>query len=485
VHCPDAVYLLEYVSTFADLGLAPDLLAAIRDVGYDAPSPIQEQAIPPLLEGLDVIGQAQTGSGKTAAFGLPMLQYVDPSEDDVQGLVLTPTRELCIQVTQALRAYGKRKGVDVVAVFGGAPIRTQQAQLRAGGQIVVGTVGRVKDLISRHSLVLHACRFVVLDEADEMLDLGFLEDVEKILALTPSSRQTALFSATMPLEIRRLADQYLYDPTTIRIKTDTMTVDTVEQFALEVSARDKPEALATVLEAERPEQALVFVRTKIRCDQLYRSLRDRGMNVKALHGDMTQGSRDGVMISFKDGRLPLLIATDVASRGLDISGISHVINFDVPMSPDVYVHRVGRTGRVGRSGRAITFYEPRQQRDIEAIERHAGVKLSPWVKGAHVAPTPAKPPPRRHSKPQVSPNGEGPASKVIVSGGRAAGLEPSDIIHAITAATELDGGSVRNVRVLERFAFVEVPQREAARVIEQTGGTEVRGHVLRLELAKS
>jgi ATP-dependent RNA helicase DeaD len=473
------------VSTFAQLGLAPDLLAAISDVGYDAPSPIQEQAIPPLLQGLDVIGQAQTGSGKTAAFGLPMLQYIDPSEDDVQGLVLTPTRELCIQVTQALRAYGKRKGVDVVAVFGGAPIRTQQAQLRAGGQIVVGTVGRVKDLISRHSLVLHACRFVVLDEADEMLDLGFLEDVEKILALTPSSRQTALFSATMPSEIRRLADQYLYDPTTIKVKTATLTVDTVEQFALEVSARDKPEALATVLEAERPEQALVFVRTKIRCDQLYRSLRDRGMNVKALHGDMSQGARDGVMISFKDGRLPLLIATDVASRGLDISGISHVINYDVPTSPDVYVHRIGRTGRVGRSGRAITFYEPRQQRDIEAIERHAGVKLSPWVKGAHVAPTPAKPPPRRHSKPRVSPNGDGPASKVIVSGGRAAGLEPSDIIHAITAATELDGGSVRNVRVLERFAFVEVPQREAARVIERTGGTEVRGHVLRLELAKS
>ncbi len=192
----------------------PDILAAIRDVGYEAPSPIQEQAIPPLLEGSDVIGQAQTGSGKTAAFGLPMLQYVDPYEHEVQGLVLTPTRELCIQVTQALRAYGKRKGVDVVAVFGGAPIRSQQAQLRAGGQVVVGTVGRVKDLISRHSLVLHACRFVVLDEADEMLDLGFLEDVERILSLTPSSRQTALFSATMPPEIRRLADQYLYDPVT-------------------------------------------------------------------------------------------------------------------------------------------------------------------------------------------------------------------------------------------------------------------------------
>jgi ATP-dependent RNA helicase DeaD len=472
------------VTTFADLGLEPDLLAAVHDVGYESPSPIQEEAIPPLLEGLDVIGQAQTGSGKTAAFGLPMLQYVDRTENDVQGLVLTPTRELCIQVTQALRAYGKRKGIDVVAVFGGAPIRSQQAQLRAGGQVVVGTVGRVKDLISRRSLLLNVCRFVVLDEADEMLDLGFLEDVERILALTPSSRQTALFSATMPAEIRRLADQYLYNPVTIKVKTATLTVDTVEQFALEVAARDKNDALVKVIEAEHPDQAIVFVRTKIRCDQLYRTLRDRGFNVRALHGDMTQGARDGVMIAFKGGSLPLLVATDVAARGLDITGVSHVINFDVPTSPDVYVHRIGRTGRVGRSGRAITFYEHRQRREIEAIERNAGVKLSPWVEDAHVAPMPVTPPPRRHSKPRVSDNGGGPLSKLIVSGGRAAGLEPSDIIHAITAAAHLDGEAVRNVRVLERFTFLEVPESDADRVIERTRGTEVRGHVLALERAK-
>jgi ATP-dependent RNA helicase DeaD len=473
------------MTAFADLRLDPAILEAIHDVGYEAPSPIQEEAIPPLLEGRDVIGQAQTGSGKTAAFGLPMLQYVDPSEHEVQALVLTPTRELCIQVTQALRAYGRRKGIDVVAVFGGAPIRSQQAQLRAGGHVVVGTVGRVKDLISRHALLLHACRFVVLDEADEMLDLGFLEDVERILSLTPSSRQTALFSATMPPAIRRLAERYLFDPVIVKVATKTLTVDTVEQFALEVKPREKADRLVEVLEAERPEQALVFCRTKIRCDQLYRTLRDRGMNVKALHGDMTQGARDGVMISFKDGRLPLLVATDVASRGLDITGISHVINFDVPISPDVYVHRIGRTGRVGRSGRAITFYEPKQRREIVAIEKHAGVKLAPWVKGAHVAPTPVIPKPRRHSKPRLSPDGDGPATKLIVAGGRAAGLEPSDIIHAITAATGLDGESVRNVRVLEHFAFVEVPQQQAQRIVDSVSGTEVNGEPLRLEVARS
>jgi ATP-dependent RNA helicase DeaD len=473
------------MTAFADLRLDPAILEAIHDVGYEAPSPIQEEAIPPLLEGRDVIGQAQTGSGKTAAFGLPMLQYVDPSEHEVQALVLTPTRELCIQVTQALRAYGRRKGIDVVAVFGGAPIRSQQAQLRAGGHVVVGTVGRVKDLISRHALLLHSCRFVVLDEADEMLDLGFLEDVERILSLTPSSRQTALFSATMPLAIRRLAERYLFDPVIVKVATKTLTVDTVEQFALEVKPREKTDQLVEVLEAERPEQAIVFCRTKIRCEQLYRTLRDRGMNVKALHGDMTQGARDGVMISFKDGRLPLLVATDVASRGLDITGISHVINFDVPTSPDVYVHRIGRTGRVGRSGRAITFFEPRQRREIQAIEKHAGVKLAPWVKGAHVAATPVVPKPRRHSKPHVSPDGDGPATKLILAAGRADGLEPSDIIHAITAATGLDGEAVRNVRMLEHFSFVEVPEGQAPRIVDSVDGTEVNGRPLRLEAARS
>src|ERR687884_1862621 len=238
------------MTTFADLGLSEPLLAALRDVGYESPSPIQEQTIPLLLEGRDVIGQAQTGTGKTAAFGLPMLQSVDADDEDVQALVLTPTRELCIQVTQALRAYGARKGIQPVAVFGGAPIRTQQAQLKEGGQIVVGTVGRVLDLISRHSLMLHACRYVVLDEADEMLDLGFLEDVERILALTPGSRQTALFSATIPPEIRDLAARHLYDPVTVKVKAATLTIDTVEQFYVEVKGQAKTAALTRVLEAE-------------------------------------------------------------------------------------------------------------------------------------------------------------------------------------------------------------------------------------------
>jgi ATP-dependent RNA helicase DeaD len=470
------------VTTFADLGLSEPVLAALRDVGYEEPSPIQEQAIPELLQGHDVIGQAQTGTGKTAAFGLPMIEFVDPGDAEVQALVLTPTRELCIQVTQALRAYGARKGIQPVAVFGGAPIRTQQAQLKEGGQIVVGTVGRVLDLISRHSLVLHSCRYLVLDEADEMLDLGFLEDVERILSLTPGGRQTALFSATIPPEIRALADRHLYDPVTVKVKAATLTIDTVEQFFLETKPADKTAALVRVVEAERPTQAIVFVRTKIRCEQLYRTLRDKGMNVKALHGDMSQGARDGVMISFKGGRVPILVATDVAARGLDISSVTHVVNFDIPTSPDVYVHRIGRTGRVGRSGRAITFVEPRQRRELEAIERHASTTISPWAEGAHVGTAPVAEPPRRHRKPhdRADTNGAGYV-KLIANTGRAGGLEPGELIAAVAAGSGLDGEAIRNVRVLERFALVEVPAADAERIVEAVNGTTVHGRRLALE----
>jgi ATP-dependent RNA helicase DeaD len=472
------------VTAFADLGLSESSLQALQDVGYEQPSPIQEQAIPVLMEGRDMIGQAQTGSGKTAAFGLPMIEHVDPAEPDVQALVLTPTRELCIQVTQALRTYGSRKGVDVVAVFGGAPIRSQQAQLRDGGQIVVGTVGRVLDLIQRASLILHSCRFVVLDEADEMLDLGFLEDVERILGITPNSRQTALFSATMPPPIRALADRYLYDPVTVKVKNATLTVDSVEQFSVDVKPGDKADTLVEVLRAERPDQAIVFTRTKIRCDQLYRKLRDRGMNVRALHGDMSQGQRDGVMLAFKGGRVPILVATDVAARGLDISTVTHVINFDVPVSPDIYVHRIGRTGRVGRSGRAITFIEPRQTRELAAIERHIKTEITPWAEGAHTKPAPVEERPRRHSKPRLSRNGDEPQAKLIVDAGRAEGIEVADLVHAVTGAAGIDGEAVRDVRVLERFSFLSVPRSEAERVVDAVNGTPINGATLRVEIAR-
>jgi ATP-dependent RNA helicase DeaD len=511
------------MSTFSELGLSDVLVETLKHLGYASPTPIQEQAIPELLQGHDVIGQAQTGTGKTAAFGLPLLDYIDPEDNEVQALVLTPTRELCIQVTQALRAYGEKKGIEVVAVFGGAPIRTQQAQLKAGGQVVVGTVGRVMDLMSRHSLVLTSARFVVLDEADEMLDLGFFEDVETILSRCPSGRQTALFSATMPPEIKRLAEKGMYDPVTIKVRSATLTIDTVEQFFVETPDRGKADVLADVLKAERPEQAIIFVRTKIGVDRLARSLGDKGLRVKALHGNMSQGSRDGVMINFKDGREKLLVATDIAARGLDISGVSHVINYDMPNSPEVYVHRIGRTGRVGRSGRAITLITEKQRKDLDAVRKHANTVISPWSAngGAPRAKPAAKPEPEpdkepvaetaeaeahapeptpepqpaaepeperetrrpRHTKPRRE-SQNGARTKLIVGAGRKRGIEPADVVSAIVDNSQLDGEDVANVRVLDRFSFVEVPAGRAEEVVDKVNGKSVRGVELRLEVAR-
>ncbi|HWH43324.1 MAG TPA: DEAD/DEAH box helicase [Thermoleophilaceae bacterium] len=504
-------------SPFADLGLSAPLVEALAHLGYEQPTPIQEQTIPLLLSGSDVIGQAQTGTGKTAAFGLPLLEFVDPDQEVVQALVLTPTRELCIQVTQALRAYGERRGIEIVAVFGGAPIPAQISRLNRGGQVVVGTVGRVMDLMGRHALILDEARYVVLDEADEMLDLGFLEDVEKILGRCPGGRQTALFSATMPPEIKRLAEQWLYDPVTIKVRAAQLTIDTVEQFYLEVPDREKVDALAKALRAEKPDQAIVFARTKIGTDRLARALEDRGIRVKALHGDMSQGQRDGVMLAFKGGRERVLVATDVAARGLDISGVTHVFNYDPPNSPDVYVHRIGRTGRVGRSGRAITIITPKQRGDLEAIERHAKTEIAPYqgatgkregrpkpapaakpepeVANAAVpdaqaeAPRAASPEPevrevrrRRHTKPRRA-AAPVPLAKLIVGGGKAQGLEPADLVGAIVDHSHLEGEDVQNVRVLERFSVVHVPAERAGEVVEKVSGKSVRGHELRLEVA--
>jgi ATP-dependent RNA helicase DeaD len=476
------------MATFRDLGLSEPLLQALTHLGYEEPTPIQEQVIPALLEGRDVIGQAQTGTGKTAAFGLPLLEFVDPDDPEVQALVLTPTRELCIQVTQALRAYGERRGISVVAVFGGAPIRDQMSRVKENAQVVVGTVGRVMDLMGRHALVVTSARYVVLDEADEMLDLGFFEDVETILSRCPSGRQTALFSATIPPEIKRLAEQGMYDPVTIKVKAATLTIDTVDQFFVEVSDRDKQEKLVEVVKAERPDQAIIFVRTKIGADRLSRRLNDAGVRVKALHGDMSQGQRDGVMLAFKGERERLLVATDVAARGLDISGVTHVINYDVPNSPDIYVHRIGRTGRVGRSGRAITFITPKQRRDLQAIERHAKTEVGPWSPDGGEEPKRERKPRERetrrprHTKPRRKP--EGARTKLIVKAGLKQGLEPADVIGAIVDHSHLEGEDISNVRLLDRFSFVEVPASRAEEVASTVSGKTVRGIPLKLEVAK-
>ena len=441
-----------------------------------------------------MIGQAQTGTGKTAAFGLPLLQYLDPANDEVQAVVLTPTRELCIQVTQALRAYAEHLDVEIVAVFGGAPIRSQQAQLRAGAQVVVATVGRMMDLMSRRSLVLTAARYIVLDEADEMLDLGFIEDVEKILRMCPSGRQTALFSATMPPPVQRLAEGYMYDPTTIRITPKTLTVDAIAQAFIEVPAKDKAARLVELLKTEEPEQAIIFCRTKIGASKLEKTLKDKGLDVKALHGDMSQGSRDGVMIAFKDHRVKLLVATDIAARGLDIEHVTHVINYDVPDSSEVYVHRIGRTGRVGRTGRAITFVTPAQRDEIARIERDVKTSIGEWEspeERLEHAPTP-----RRRERPErreerrcrtatasAKATAEG-NTKLFVNRGKRSGITEEDLRWALREGAVVPDEDVASVRILERFSFVELKADQADRAVEFLDGTKLHGKEIRLEVAK-
>jgi len=498
------------MTAFKDLGLSPDIQQAIDELGFDEPTPIQEQAIPELLGGHDVIGQAQTGTGKTAAFGLPLLQYLDPDNDEVQAIVLTPTRELCIQVTQALRTFAEHLDIEVVAVFGGAPIRTQQSQLRSGAHVVVATVGRMKDLMSRRSLVLTAARYVVLDEADEMLDLGFIEDVEKILRMCPSGRQTALFSATMPPPIQKLAEGYMYDPVTIKITPKQLTVDKISQAFVEVPAKEKAARLVELLKTEEPEQAIIFTRTKIGASKLERTLKDKGLDVKALHGDLSQGVRDGVMISFKDHRVKLLVATDIAARGLDVEHVTHVINYDVPNSSETYVHRIGRTGRVGRTGRAITFVTPDQRDEITRIERDVKTKIGEWE-------TPEErlehaPPPRRRERSErrrtvekaersvAVENGSAAAAengdvdeeapkrdtvKLFVNRGERSGIVEEDLRWALREGAVLAEEDVHDVRVLHRFSFVEVTPDQAERTVEFLDGTKLKGKEIRLEIAKS
>ncbi|MFN8160188.1 MAG: DEAD/DEAH box helicase [Solirubrobacterales bacterium] len=472
---------------FRELGLSPDIQQALDELGYEEPTPIQEQAIPELLAGHDVIGQAQTGTGKTAAFGLPLLQYVDPGNDEVQAVVLTPTRELCIQVTQAMRAYAEHLEVEIVAVFGGAPIRSQQAQLRAGAHVVVATVGRMMDLMSRRSLVLTAARYVVLDEADEMLDLGFIEDVERILRMCPGGRQTALFSATMPPPIQRLAEGYMYDPVTIRITPKQLTVDAIEQAYLEVGAREKASRLVDLLRAEDPEQAIIFCRTKIGAARLEKTLKEKGLDVKALHGDMSQGSRDGVMIAFKDHRVRLLVATDIAARGLDIEHVTHVINYDVPDSSEVYVHRIGRTGRVGRTGRAITLVTPAQRDEIGRIERDVRTSIGEWE--APEERLEHAPRPRRRERPRKGPPAEAPVAdgtrKLFVNRGERSGITEEDLRFAFREGAVVPDEAIRDIRVLHRFSFVEVDAEHAERAVSFLDGTRLKGREIRLEVARS
>lgn len=363
--------------TFSDLGLGERVLKALSDVGYETPSAIQAATIPTLLAGRDVVGLAQTGTGKTAAFALPILDRLDVSQKTPQALVLAPTRELALQVCEAFEKYAAHvRGMHILPVYGGQGYGVQLSALRRGVHIVVGTPGRIMDHLDKGTLDLSELKYLVLDEADEMLKMGFAEDVETILADTPDSKQVALFSATMPAAIRRMSQQYLHDPEEITVKTKTTTSATITQRYLVVSYPQKIDALTRILEVENFEGMIIFARTKSATEEVAEKLRARGYSAAAINGDIAQPVREKTVNQLKSGKLDILVATDVAARGLDVERISHVVNFDIPTDTESYVHRIGRTGRAGRTGDAISFVTPRERGLVRAIERATRQELT-------------------------------------------------------------------------------------------------------------
>ena len=361
--------------TFADLQIHPAVLQAVGDVGYESPSPIQSATIPAMLEGSDVVGLAQTGTGKTAAFAIPILSKIDTDSRATQALVLAPTRELALQVAEAFSRYGAHLRVNVLPIYGGSSYGPQLAGLKRGAQIVVGTPGRVIDHLEKGSLDLSHLDYLVLDEADEMLQMGFAEDVERILSDTPEYKQVALFSATMPPGIRKITAKYLHDPVEVTVKSKTQTAENITQRYVQVAGPRKMDALTRLLEVEPFEAMIVFVRTKQATEEVAEKLRARGFSAAAINGVIPQAVRERTINSLKDGSIDILIATDVAARGLDVERISHVLNYDIPHDPESYVHRIGRTGRAGRSGTALLFVTPRERHLLNAIERVTRQKL--------------------------------------------------------------------------------------------------------------
>ena len=532
---------------FSEMGLSEPLMRAIGELGFEEPTPIQEQCIGLLLAGRDVVAQAQTGTGKTAAFGLPMLERIQPNGHRPQALVLAPTRELAIQDAEALHSYGKYRGIHVAPVYGGQSIDRQFRVLGRGVDVVVGTPGRLIDHLRRGTLVLDEIRMVVLDEADEMLNMGFVEDIELILGQLPTEHQTALFSATMPARIRSLAQKYLHQAEHVTVSQDRLTVPQVRQFYYEVLGRDRFDVLTLVLDATMPASAIIFARTRRDTAELAEQLMGLGYLAEAIHGDLSQTERDRVMRRFREGLIELLVATDVAARGLDIPEVTHVINYDVPVDPEAYVHRIGRTGRAGREGEAITLATSRERNALRTIERLTrsriyparlptqadvavrrrealkeavrttllGRGLDPYLTVvedlsadfdlAEIAAAALKmggslegkregrsEPPARSALPSVPleafaeerlPADDG-MTRLSLNLGRMQRIRPADVVGAIANEAGIPGRSLGAIDIYDTFTLVEVPSAAAAGIAATLRRTNLRGHRMTVEVVE-
>ncbi len=521
------------MTSFADLGLSQSTLQAISDVGFEEPTPVQVESVPILLSGRDLIGQAQTGTGKTAAFALPILERIQRGGKLPQALVLAPTRELAIQVAQTFHQLGKAAGIRALAIYGGQPIVRQLRALQYPVDVVVGTPGRIMDHMRRETLDLSDISMLVLDEADEMLNMGFIEDIEWILESVPKERQTALFSATMPDRIVSLANRYLNNPERVSIRAERVTVELTEQSIYEVMPRAKFEALTRILDLEMPDSAIIFCRTKREVDNLTQQLQTLGYPADSLHGDLTQFQRDRVMARFRSGQDEILVATDVAARGLDIENVTHVINYDIPGDAESYVHRIGRTGRAGRQGVAITLMTRRENRMMRMIEQATGQRIK-----RKQVPTRDQVVARQremigasltevieegkldqamvivnelsvnHDPEEVAAAAiallmremgtaedrglvtdaslaEAGMTKLYISLGRKDGVRPMDIVGAIANEAQIPGKSIGQIDITETHTLVDVPEPVAERVMRSLARTRLRGKAFNVELART
>ncbi|MDP9728915.1 DEAD/DEAH box helicase [Alicyclobacillus tolerans] len=520
------------MSSFAAFNLSKKVQQAIDEMGYEEPSPIQAAAIPVILSGVDVIGQAQTGTGKTAAFGIPLVETVS-ADHHVQALVLTPTRELAIQVAGEFRKIAKYKRVRALPIYGGQSIGHQIRTIQQGVQIIIGTPGRVLDHIRRGTLRLSQVRTVVLDEADEMLDMGFIEDIESILQETPDQRQTLLFSATFPNEVRRLAGRYMSSPEHVTVNRGEVTVPRIDQVYYKVLERNKLESLCRIIDSEEVSLGIIFCRTKRGVDELVEALLARGYLVDGLHGDLSQAQRDRVMKRFRTNDIELLVATDVAARGIDVDNVTHVINYDIPQDPESYVHRIGRTGRAGKQGLAITLVTPREFKLLKQIEREtkSSMILREVPSLADVAERQAEIWRNRvieaiqdgglghyravlgrviddydpidiacallkiasagdlQAEEQVDydfgDTGASPGMvRFFVNIGRAARMSPADFVRAISDEAGVPGQAVGKIDIFDRFTFIEIEEESAPFVYEALKQTRINGARVNMEPAK-
>lgn len=525
------------ITTFSGLGLRPEILSAISEMGFEAPTPVQSECIPYIIEGRDIMGQAQTGTGKTAAFGIPALELLDDDAGHVQVLIMCPTRELAIQVTGEIQSLGKKmNNLNVVPVYGGQPIDRQLRALRRKTQIVVGTPGRVIDHLKRKTLDISSLKMVVLDEADEMLNMGFREDIEKILSHTGDNVQSIMFSATNTPGIRGIMQKQMKNPQMISIDKKVVTAPQIAQYIVEVRDSMRVEAISRLMDVNNYKLGLVFCNTKRKCDEVVTDLQARGYRCDVLHGDITQNGRDKVMGKFRRDQLDLLVATDVAARGIDVEHIDVVFNFDVPQDPEYYVHRIGRTGRAGRSGTAITFSAGRKKKSLRFIEKQIRTNLIPmampstqdveasraeglisdvletlekgglksWIEYVESIETKGYSPMEiaaaclkmnveGNEKPQAAEQGVGgastfhektgePMTTLFISVGKNKKIRPGDIVGAIAGETGLPGKAIGNIEIRQNHCLVDVPAEKARGIISVMDRNQIKGTRIMVKL---